>query len=139
MRYVVDASVILKWVLGDEQEADHAKALDLLEAWADGSAELAAPALWQYEVGNFLGRERHEEAIDKMDSLLKLRIQTVELTDTMIRRCFTWMKQYGVTFCDSSYLAAALEIQAILTTADEKFATKMGKAGAICLVGDLEL
>ena len=139
MRYVVDASVILKWVLGNEREADHTKALDLLEAWADGSAELAAPALWQYEVGNFLGRERHEEAIDKMNSLLKLGIQTIELTDTITRRCFTWMKQYGVTFYDSSYLAAALEIQAILATADGKFARKMKKAGAICLIGDLDL
>jgi len=139
VRYVVDASVILKWVLGDEREADHAKALDLLDAWADGSADLAAPALWQYEVGNFLGRERPEEAVDKMNSLLKLGIQTIDLTDNMIRRCFTWMKQYGVTFYDSSYLAAALEIQAILTTADEKFARKMGKAGAICLIGDLDL
>jgi len=32
-RYVIDASVILKWVLGDERESDQDKALDLLNAW----------------------------------------------------------------------------------------------------------
>jgi len=56
-RFVVDASVILKWVLGDERESDQDKALDLLNAWVEGRAELLAPSLWEYEVGNFLGRQ----------------------------------------------------------------------------------
>ncbi len=44
-RVVVDASVILKWVLGDRLETDHEKAMDLLDAWVDGRVEVFAPTL----------------------------------------------------------------------------------------------
>ncbi|MGC9196606.1 MAG: type II toxin-antitoxin system VapC family toxin [Syntrophobacteraceae bacterium] len=53
-RRVVDASVILKWVLGEEREAEWNKALALLNGWVEGRVELMAPDLWVYEVGNFL-------------------------------------------------------------------------------------
>lgn len=138
-RYVVDASVILKWVLGDDREADQGTALDLLAAWADGAAEITAPSLWQYEVGNFLGRQLGEEAMEKMDSLLKLGIRVVNLNENMIRRCLGWMKQKGVTFYDASYLAVAFEIGATLITADQRFAKKMEEADQICLLRDLVL
>jgi len=138
-RYVADASVILKWVLGDEQEADQSKAQNLLNAWVEGSVELAAPLLWQYEVGNFLGRELPEQAEEKMKLLLNLRIKGLELTMSMCRQCFEWMKKYKVTFYDASYLAVAQEIQAILITADEKFIKKIGKMNQICLLKDLDL
>ena len=46
--YVVDASVIIKWIVGDENEPDQEKAFDLLNAWMKGIVELSAPALWQY-------------------------------------------------------------------------------------------
>jgi predicted nucleic acid-binding protein len=137
--YVVDASIILKWVLGDDREADQRRALDLLTAWADGAAEIAAPSLWQYEVGNFLGRQLGEEAMEKMGSLLKLGIRAVNLDENMIRRCFSWMKERGVTFYDASYLAVALEIGASLITADQRFAKKMEEADQICLLRDLDL
>lgn len=54
---MLDASVILKWVLGSRHEPDQVKAMGLLSAWAAGSITISAPSLWQYEVGNFLGRE----------------------------------------------------------------------------------
>lgn len=138
-RYVVDASVILKWVLGDEQERDHDTALRLLDAWGAGEAELVVPTLWQYEVGNFLGRELPGEAMEKMDILLNLRIQTLDLNKDMIQRCFAWMEQHGVTFYDASHLAVASEIQAILLTADGRFVKKMGEVDRICLLKDLAL
>jgi predicted nucleic acid-binding protein len=137
--YVVDASIILKWVLGDDREADQSRALDLLAAWGDGTAEIAAPSLWQYEVGKFLGRQLGEEAMEKMGSLLKLGIRAVNLDENMIRRCFGWTKETGVTFYDASYLAVALEIGATLITADQRFARKMEEANQICVLRDLDL
>lgn len=138
-RYVVDASVILKWVLGEEQESDQDLALKLLDTWAAGIAEFVAPSLWQYEVGNFLGRELRDEAIEKMNLLLDLGIQSVDLSNTIIERCFAWMEQHAVTFYDASYLAVAFEIQGTLITADDKFCRKMGKVGRICLLKNLDL
>ena len=138
-RYVVDASVILKWVLGDERESDQYKAMKLLNAWVEGAAELSAPTLWQYEVGNFLGRELPEESAEKMDLLLNLNIKSVDLADSIFRRCLNWMRQKNVSFYDVSYLAVALEIQATLITADETFVKKMEEMDRICLLKHLDL
>ena len=137
--YVVDASVILKWVLGSERESDQDRAMALLNAWVEGRVELSAPILWQYEVGNFLGRELHRQAAEKMDLLLNLNIRSVDLTGIIFKRCFSWMSQNKVTFYDASYLAVAFDLQAILITADEKFAKKMGKTDRICLLKLLDL
>ena len=138
-QYVVDASVILKWVLGDEREKDQREALKLLQNWVNGQASVSAPPLWQYEVGNFLGREVPEEAETKMKLLLNLHIRNVELSDTMYRQCFAWMRDFKITFYDASYLAVAHEIGADLVTADAKFAAKMDEKGHICLLKDLNL
>ncbi|MGD8531232.1 MAG: type II toxin-antitoxin system VapC family toxin, partial [Syntrophobacterales bacterium] len=102
-----------------------------------GITELVAPSLWQYEVGNFLGRELRDEAIEKMNLLLDLEIKSVDLNNSIIERCFAWMEQHDVTFYDTSYLAVAFEIQGTLITADEKFCRKMVKVGRICLLRDL--
>jgi predicted nucleic acid-binding protein len=136
--YVVDASVILKWVLGNEREPDHEKAVALLKIWTEGDIELSAPILWQYEVGNFLGRTLKDEARDKMNLLLNLNIKNVVPTDNMINQCFSWMRQKKVTFYDVSYLAAAFEVQGMLITADEKFVREMAKTNRICLLKNLD-
>ena len=136
--YVVDASVILKWVLGNERESDHEQAMALLETWTEGDIELSAPILWQYEVGNFLGRILQEEAMDKMNLLLNLNIRNVSFTNGMWRQCFSWMRQKSITFYDASYLAVAFEVQGTLITADEKFAGEMEETNRICLLKNLD-
>lgn len=137
--FIVDASVILKWVIGSDRECDQDKARLLLRSWVDGKAEISAPVLWKFEVGNFLGREFPEGAKEKMDLLLNLNIRSVELSTKMCLQCFGWMKQHQVTFYDASYLAAAYEIQGDLITSDEKFSRKMKEIDCICLLKDLTL
>lgn len=136
-RQVVDASVILKWVLGEEREAERNKALGLLNAWVEGRAELLAPDLWVYEVGNFLGRQLPGQALEKMKLLFNLKFSSIALTENMIRLCFDWMAEKGVTFYNASYLAVAEETKSILVTADAKFAEKMSRPQSICLLKDL--
>jgi predicted nucleic acid-binding protein len=135
--YVIDASVILKWVLGDRKEPDQEAAVELLTGWAQGRDNLLAPTLWEYEVANFLGRELPDEAEKKMEVLRRLEIRSVVLTDTMIKRCFQWMKTKKVAFYDASYLAVAVENGAVLVAADEKFVKKMGKEEPVTTLKDL--
>lgn len=137
--YVLDASVILKWVVGDDRESDQGRALSLLNAWVGGAVDLSAPSIWQYEVGNFLGRELPEQAVEKMQILHNLGLGGVELTPSFYQRCFQWMKEKGVTFYDAAYLAAAFELEAILVTADARFFRKMGRMDRICLLKTLVL
>jgi predicted nucleic acid-binding protein len=136
--YVVDASVILKWVIGDPKEPDQDLAISLLNIWMTGDLELVAPTLWKYEVGNFLGRQLSENAIEKMDILFDLQIRTIDLTPTMYQRCFEWMKNHGITFYDAAYLALACELPGILVTADKKLVNKIHQSEHICLLQDIE-
>jgi predicted nucleic acid-binding protein len=135
--YVVDASIIIKWVSGDEREPDHEKAMGLLNAWYEGYVDISAPGLWKYEVGNFLGRNLNKDALEKMDMLLDLNIKNIEFTDNMFRQCFLWMKDNSITFYDASYLAVAFEVDGTLITADEKFVNKMKKQKNVCLLREL--
>jgi len=137
--YVADASVILKWVLGDEREPDQEKAMRLLDTWAAGNVTISAPILWQYEVGNFLGKEIPGEAAEKMNLLMSLGIKGIELSEKVYRQCFYWMKENKITFYDASYLAVAREIEATLVTADEKFVNRMDRFGPLCLLKELNL
>ncbi len=138
-KYVVDASVILKWVLGDEREPDHEKAIRLLHAWVQGSVTIAAPMLWQFEVGNILGRAIPEEAPEKTGLVMDLNIQSIVLTDRACRLCFGWMRTKGVTFYDAAYLAAAYDTKAMLVTADERFVKKIGKSDHLCLLKSIDV
>jgi hypothetical protein len=90
-RYVVDASVILKWVSGDEHESDQDKARGLLDAWVEDRSEILAPSLLEYEVGNFLDRRLYGQASKKMALLLNLRFTSIALTEKMHELCFYWM------------------------------------------------
>jgi predicted nucleic acid-binding protein len=136
---VVDASVILKWVLGDEREEDQGKAMELLHAWAEGRCELAAPSLWAFEAGNVLGRFLDKEAEAKMGLLLGLGIRNVELTPEMSGMIASWMRDKAVNFYDAAYLAAAHDCNALLVTADPSFARKMRDVQGICLLQNLKL
>jgi predicted nucleic acid-binding protein len=136
-KYVVDASVILKWVLEEGETSDKDKALELLNAWAEDRIRIYAPLIWQYEVGNFLGRELPAEAEQKMALLLDLHMGEVLLDEKIYRRCFSWMKGGKVTFYEAVYLSSAFEVQGVLVTADERLVKKIGKAEGLCLLKQL--
>ncbi|MBM4293397.1 MAG: type II toxin-antitoxin system VapC family toxin [Deltaproteobacteria bacterium] len=138
-KLVVDASVMIKWVAGDPAEADQDQAMKLLQAWMSGEVELMAPALWQYEVGNLLGRRLPQEAEEKLALLFNLGIKILNLSPNMCRRCFSWMRERAVTFYDAAYLAAALETGGFLVTADEKFNQRMKDVGSIGLLSQVDL
>jgi predicted nucleic acid-binding protein len=64
---VIDASVILKWVLPPEAEPDQSMALALSEAVIDGHVDVALSALWYFEVGNILIRKYPEHTLHLRD------------------------------------------------------------------------
>ena len=135
-KYIVDASIILKWVLEKENELDHDKATGLLHDWLRGAIGIAAPSLWTYEVANILGRALPDEASQKMKLLQDLQIAVLDCSEQMIQQCFTWMKEHQVTFYDAAYLAAAYATDAVLLTSDEKFREKMKNDDRICLIAE---
>ncbi len=106
---VLDASVILKWVLDAETEPGHAAANRLLERWQEGELDLLVPSLWLYEVGNILCLKRPADASASLAALWDLGLTEVPFSRGLIQRTITLAQSHGLTFYDASYLAVAEE------------------------------
>ena len=121
-RAVLDASVVLKWYLADE---DHGKtALDLLNRYLSDDLEIIAPPLLEYEVMNGLvvaqrrGRLGEEIIISAIEGFLKLGIKTLGVSG-LYSRVLHFCMVYGRSAYDASYLALAEAEQIHFITADE--------------------
>lgn len=78
----IDASVVLKWWLRDEDATDEADALQ--NDFLDGKLKLVAPALLDYEVANVLKVAVVRQRIDEPDALaaiLDLSVYDIERFD----------------------------------------------------------
>lgn len=119
---VIDASVILKWVLPPGVEPFQLQAVSLAEAIAQGRLVVRLPSLWFFEVGNILIRKYRQDA-DR--DLADLRQQLGQCEQPVSvgwqREIIRLTGAYPVTFYDASYHALAVVNQGVFVTADEKY------------------
>lgn len=132
--FVLDASVILKWVLDAETEPGHAAALRLLELWQSRELDLLVPPLWLYEVGNILCLKRPADASAALTALMDLGLGEVSFSHRLVQRTVALARTHGLTFYDASYLAVAEEKAATLVTADVKFHRRLPAGLAVELL-----
>ena len=69
MKYVVDSSVALKWVL---PEPDSAKAIHLRDEYRNGTHELLAPDIFPSEIANGLASAERQKRIQTGESAVFL-------------------------------------------------------------------
>ena len=70
---VIDASVIVKWLLqGPQREAGTDKATQLMERVTNGEQPVLQPIHWIVEVGAVLARESPGTAVDDVGMLTAL-------------------------------------------------------------------
>ena len=130
--FVPDASVILKWVIGEE---DSKNTQTLLDGWLNQEYEFILPSLWVYEVGNVLGLKRPKEADAILSLLIDYAFQECEMTKDLIAATFGLMKAYrGITFYDAVYHAVALQEKGVMITADRAYYEKTKKQGSVRLI-----
>jgi predicted nucleic acid-binding protein len=131
LRIVIDASVVVKWVLNDsEREPDTSRALQLLEGIRDGSVEPLQPTHWLAEVAAVVTRLRPEIAETTLDLLDAMELPMA--TDLMIyKRASRLAAALNHHLFDTLYHAVALERDATLVTADAPYLRKAGHLGAI--------
>lgn len=122
-RYVVDASIGIKWFL-PEIHYEAAGRLPLL------NASLHVPAFFHLELSNVLCKKirRNELAPEEGEAILK-ELQRVPIqkhsNERLMKPAFTLAIQTGQSFYDCLYLALAEAVDGRVVTADRKFCSTL--------------
>jgi predicted nucleic acid-binding protein len=129
LKLVVDASVIVKWVLPDPEQEPHVdRALALLDEIRTGRVELLQPPHWMAEVAAVLTRLRPEIVEEAIDLLSALNVLVV--TDPVIYKGASRIaRDLGKHVFDSLYHAVALEYGIFLVSADSNYSLKARRLG----------
>jgi predicted nucleic acid-binding protein len=129
---VLDASVILKWLLEDpNMEPDTEKALAVLDAVVHGRLEILQPAHWLIEVAAVAARVTPQTAPRDVELLTAMEFPTIDDPGVLLRATDIAIETKHHLF-DTLYHAVALEHDdAILVTADDRYRRKAGHYGKI--------
>jgi len=136
---VVDASVVLKWQLDDEEEV--AKAVALRDDFLlHGRGNLAAPTLLVYELTNGMltatrqGRLSRNQAEEGLATLLAAGIRLMTVDSSKI---FSLSLQWKVSAYDGTYLAVAEKLDSEVWTGDRAFYNACRRKGSrVRWIGD---
>lgn len=122
MTVVLDASVIIKWLLQDpEREAGTDKATELMESITKGDLPVLQPTHWLVEVGAVLARESPATAGDDVMMLNALELPVTD-DPQVLRRGVELGIELKQHLFDTFYHAVALENEdSVLVTADQRY------------------
>ena len=120
MKYVLDASVALKWVL---PEADAAKSLSLRDDYLNGIHSLLAPDTFAVEVAHGLTRAERRGIIAVSDAVPRLQNVLATVVDLhpflpLLSRAVALSSLHRIGVYDCLYIALAEREQCKLVTAD---------------------
>ena len=139
MIVVLDASVILKWLLEDPaRESDTEKASALIQSVVSGRQEILQPVHWLAEVAAVAARLVPQTAVGDVEMLAAFEFPTTD-SPTVIRRATSLAIKTKHHLFDTLYHAVALEHEdALLVTADERYYGKAEGYGTIRTLHDWE-
>lgn len=122
MSVVLDASVIIKWLLQDpEREAGTDRATQLMESVVKGDLPVLQPTHWLVEVGAVLARESPASAADDIAMLKALELPVTD-EPQVLRRGVELGIELKQHLFDTFYHAIALENEdSVLITADQRY------------------
>lgn len=136
---IVDASVVVKWQLDDEDAVDQALAIrdDYL---VHGHFELVAPFLLVFELTNAMvsaTRHRRVSQAHAEEGLGHLLAAGVRLISVDAARVFSLAMQWKVSAYDGAYLGLAEKLDSEVWTGDRRFHTACrGRGSRVRWIGD---
>ncbi len=136
MKFVLDASVTLSWLLRDANDRDAAYGFAVLKRLGAGDADVAVPVTWTLEIANVIARAEAKGQVTPAQSeafLEMLRVAPISvdpsteayaLSDTL-----QLARRYRLSAYDASYLELALRGGVPLATVDADLVRAATKAG----------
>lgn len=127
-RYVVDASVAVKWLIPEEHSE---QAMKLLEDWFKEDMELNAPSWLKLEVTNALTKYVKRQIIDAekahegFEIFRSIELNYVEEDWPLIDDALKSSTSIGLSMYDAIYYTLARRMKATLITADVEFINKV--------------
>jgi predicted nucleic acid-binding protein len=120
MIVVVDASIVVKWFV-EEENSD--KAIRIRDKYVEGEVRLIAPEIIKFEVLNALyykklfSEDEMEEISEALDSYL---FDLYPLKGEYAKKTVETAFRNNITIYDASYISLAIMKNAYFYTADEK-------------------
>lgn len=139
-RYVLDASVLVKWFLF-EQEADRDRALALRDLHITGRSIIIVPQLAFLEVLNairFSPKAREEDSETALGSLQDLHLEVRFPDFDVMRKSNAIAWAYKITIYDALYVALAEQVGYPLITADNVMVKKLKGHSIVIPLQDLQ-
>ena len=124
-KYVVDASVVVKWFSMFEEDIEHSE--KLLNSHVEGTSPLASSSLVLYEVCNALRFNPNfdeDDLLKAATSLLKLGLELVDFPEVFESAIALAFSQ-DITIYDAAYIAVSQTYHIPLITADYKLLAKI--------------
>lgn len=119
MKYVLDASVAIRWFI---DESRHARADETLAAVLSRPGDFAVPELFAYEVMALLYRHHPDPPTvlrEDIEPILRCGILRYPMTPSIVERANRFIS-VGLTGYDAVYVALAEELEARWLTFDRK-------------------
>jgi predicted nucleic acid-binding protein len=137
-KWVVDASVVLKWFLDEDEQTKELQ--KLWDGFYSGELELHVPSLFFYEMGSVLSQKIFKDASMLMSHLRLMHFQEHFLTSTQSSLALDLVgSESKLSFYDASYHALALQMGIPFLTADQKYFKAAPKKENIVLLKDFKL
>lgn len=138
-RVVVDASVVVKWLLPDRQGEEHvAEALHVLQLIQVSPFRVWQPPHWLAEAAAVVTRLSPATARQDIEDLWALQFEILDTAEVSLTACELSSRLHHHLF-DTLYHAVALNLaDALLITADETYYRKAEAIGRMALLRDLD-
>lgn len=142
-KLTVDANVALKWFI---QEDYSEKALQLLQAFRDGTADLNAPPIIHYETGNALWilssklkQVDQEYTKQAYRHLLALPLRTTHLDSDDLQEALNTSYVLNLTYYDALYIVTAKKTRSTLVSADQELVRKAKQVIGATHIADMKI
>jgi predicted nucleic acid-binding protein len=132
---VLDASVALKWFLGEKESFEEAQ--NLLLELQEGKHKILVPFHFMSEVANTLSRKVPDLLLEALSHLRLLGVKEVALNLDNAAIALDLIKRHpSLAFYDTAYHALAIRHKSDFVTADKKYCRNAKGESHLRLLGD---